>query len=169
MVCGRRAAGAGQFFVKSGLAAEQTAGRFAYGLIIKNLIMKTALVTGANKGIGLETARILAQNGYAVYIGCRNPENGLAAAAQLKADGLSNVESIQLDVTDQASVDAARGGDRGKVGRAGCAGEQCRYLGRVPAIGAGRNPRKVQDGVRDQRVRGGAGYAGVHRSSEEVA
>ena len=70
--------------------------------------MKTALVTGANKGIGLETARILAQNGYAVYIGCRNPENGLTAAAQLKADGLSNVEAIQLDVNDQASVDAAR-------------------------------------------------------------
>ena len=70
--------------------------------------MKTALVTGANKGIGLETARILAQNGFIVYIGCRNLENGLTAAAQLKADGLSNVEAVHLDVTDQASVDAAR-------------------------------------------------------------
>ncbi len=70
--------------------------------------MKTALVTGANKGIGLETARVLAQNGFAVYLGCRNLENGLAAAAQLKADGHANVEAIQLDVTDQASVDAAR-------------------------------------------------------------
>ena len=69
--------------------------------------MKTALVTGANKGIGLETARVLAQNGFAVYLGCRNLESGSAAAAQLRDDGLGNVEAVQLDVTDQASVDAA--------------------------------------------------------------
>ena len=78
--------------------------------------MKTALVTGANKGIGLETARVLGQNGFTVYLGCRNLESGQAAAAQLAADGLPNVEAVQLDVTDQASVDAARAEIGAKAG-----------------------------------------------------
>jgi NAD(P)-dependent dehydrogenase (short-subunit alcohol dehydrogenase family) len=70
--------------------------------------MKSALVTGANKGIGLEVAKQLAQNGFFVYIGSRSLERGLAAVEKLKAEGLDNVEAIQLDVTDQESVDAAR-------------------------------------------------------------
>ncbi|MCF6401346.1 SDR family oxidoreductase [Chitinophaga filiformis] len=70
--------------------------------------MKSALVTGANKGIGFEVAKILAQQGFFVYLGSRNSENGSVAAEKLKAEGLGNIESIQLDVTDQQSVDAAR-------------------------------------------------------------
>ncbi len=70
--------------------------------------MKTALVTGANKGIGFETAKILAQNGFFVYLGSRTLENGQSAADSLKAEGLNNVEAIRLDVTNQDSVDAAR-------------------------------------------------------------
>lgn len=64
--------------------------------------MKSALVTGANKGIGLEVAKLLSQQGYYVYMGTRDLEKGKAAAATL-----SNVEAIQLDVTDPASVQAA--------------------------------------------------------------
>jgi NAD(P)-dependent dehydrogenase (short-subunit alcohol dehydrogenase family) len=70
--------------------------------------MKTALVTGANKGIGFETAKQLAHKGFFVYLGCRNPANGLSAVEKLKAEGLSHIEAVQLDVTSQASVDAAR-------------------------------------------------------------
>ncbi len=70
--------------------------------------MKSVFITGANKSIGFETARQLLQKGYFVYLGSRNLENGLAAAAKLKAEGLSNVEAIQIDVTDQDSVNAAR-------------------------------------------------------------
>lgn len=70
--------------------------------------MKTALITGANKGIGLEVARQLAQKGYHVYMGSRNLKNGLEAVEKLKAEGLENAEAIQLDVTDQQSVDNAR-------------------------------------------------------------
>jgi len=70
--------------------------------------MKTALVTGANKGIGLEVARQLAQNGFFVYLGSRSLESGSAAIEKLKADGISNIEAVQLDVTDQDSVNAAR-------------------------------------------------------------
>jgi NAD(P)-dependent dehydrogenase (short-subunit alcohol dehydrogenase family) len=70
--------------------------------------MKSALVTGANKSIGFEAARQLAQKGVYVYLGSRNLENGIAAVNKLKAEGLSNVEAIQLDITDDASVKNAR-------------------------------------------------------------
>ncbi|XZF14079.1 SDR family oxidoreductase [Chitinophagaceae bacterium MMS25-I14] len=70
--------------------------------------MKSAFVTGANKGIGFETARQLLQQGYYVYLGSRQIDKGREAAAQLKAEGLNNAEAIQIDVSSQASVDAAR-------------------------------------------------------------
>lgn len=70
--------------------------------------MKTALITGANKSIGFETARQLLQQGYYVYLGSRDPHNGQQAAEQLRAEGLTSVAPIQLDVTDAASVAAAR-------------------------------------------------------------
>ncbi|GHN01650.1 short-chain dehydrogenase [Cytophagales bacterium WSM2-2] len=66
--------------------------------------MKTALVTGANKSIGFEVARQLAQKGVYVYLGSRHLENGIAAVNKLKAEGLRHVEAIQLDITDDESV-----------------------------------------------------------------
>ncbi|SEW45560.1 SDR family oxidoreductase [Chitinophaga arvensicola] len=70
--------------------------------------MKSALVTGANKGIGFEVARILAQQGFFVYLGSRDSSHGLAAVEKLKAEGLTHVLAVQLDVTSQSSVDAAQ-------------------------------------------------------------
>lgn len=70
--------------------------------------MKKALITGANKSIGLETARQLLRAGYYVYLGSRDLEKGQQAVAQLHAEGLTQVEPVQLDVTDGASVQAAR-------------------------------------------------------------
>jgi NAD(P)-dependent dehydrogenase (short-subunit alcohol dehydrogenase family) len=67
---------------------------------------KLALVTGANKGIGFETARQLAKADVQVVIGARDAEKGAAAAAKLKSEGLS-VEAIRLDVNDAASIAAA--------------------------------------------------------------
>src|SRR5690606_18410813 len=70
--------------------------------------MKSAFITGANKGIGFETAKQLLQEGVHVYIGSRNLENGLQAVEKLKAEGLTNAEAIQIDVTDDGSVKNAR-------------------------------------------------------------
>jgi NAD(P)-dependent dehydrogenase (short-subunit alcohol dehydrogenase family) len=70
--------------------------------------MKKALITGANKSIGFETVRQLLQKGYFVYLGSRNLENGLEAVEKLKAEGLNEVEAIQIDVSDDESVKAAR-------------------------------------------------------------
>lgn len=70
--------------------------------------MKTALITGANKSIGFETARQLLQQGYYVYLGSRDLQKGQQAVDQLKADGLDQVEPIEIDVTDAHSVKSAR-------------------------------------------------------------
>jgi len=70
--------------------------------------MKKALITGANKSIGFETARQLLQNGYFVFLGSRNLDNGLRAVEKLKAEGFTNVEVVQLDVTNDESVKMAR-------------------------------------------------------------
>ena len=70
--------------------------------------MKTALITGANKSIGFEAARLLLQQGFHVYIGSRNLASGQEAVEKLRAEGLPEAEAVQLDVTDEASVRAAR-------------------------------------------------------------
>ncbi|MDT7628971.1 MAG: hypothetical protein QOI50_901 [Pseudonocardiales bacterium] len=63
--------------------------------------MTATLVTGANKGLGFETARRLIADGHTVYLGSRDAERGRRAAEQLGA------RAVQLDVTDDASVAAA--------------------------------------------------------------
>lgn len=78
--------------------------------------MKKVLITGANKSIGFETARQLLQKGFYIYLGSRSMEKGLAAIEKLKAEGLNNVEAVQIDVTDTASVQAARAEIGSKTG-----------------------------------------------------
>ncbi|WP_066374258.1 SDR family NAD(P)-dependent oxidoreductase [Herbidospora mongoliensis] len=63
--------------------------------------MTTALITGANKGIGYETARLLAERGVTVVIGARDSRKGEEAAARLGAT------FVELDVTSPATVKAA--------------------------------------------------------------
>jgi len=70
--------------------------------------MKTALITGANKGIGFETARQLAQLGYFVYLGSRDKIKGLDALEKLKALGTNNVDYVEIDVTDIDSIKKAK-------------------------------------------------------------
>ena len=66
----------------------------------------TALVTGANKGIGREIARGLGRLGYRVWVGSRDRGRGEAAVAKLRSEGL-DVRALQIDVADDASVAAA--------------------------------------------------------------
>ena len=70
--------------------------------------MKSVLITGANKSIGFETARQLLQKGYYVYLGSRSLENGQEAVEKLEAEGLGEVEAVQIDVSDSDSIRAAR-------------------------------------------------------------
>ncbi len=67
---------------------------------------RTALITGANRGIGLEIARQLARLGVLTAIGARDKSKGEAACAELVAEGLEPV-AVELDVTNDKSVQAA--------------------------------------------------------------
>ncbi|MCE6991152.1 SDR family NAD(P)-dependent oxidoreductase [Dyadobacter sp. CY323] len=64
---------------------------------------KVALVTGANQGVGFQIAKALAENGYIVYVGSRNLQNGVAAAEKIGY----KAQAIQIDVTDKGSVENA--------------------------------------------------------------
>ena len=67
---------------------------------------RVALITGANKGIGLEIGRQLAAREITALIGARDPERGEEAARGLAADEL-DARFIQIDVTDPSSIDSA--------------------------------------------------------------
>ncbi|MBB6511181.1 NAD(P)-dependent dehydrogenase (short-subunit alcohol dehydrogenase family) [Rhizobium soli] len=64
---------------------------------------KTVLITGANKSIGLETARQLGNKGYSIWLGSRDAARGEEALRLLSAEGVE-ARSIAIDVTDEASV-----------------------------------------------------------------
>lgn len=67
----------------------------------------TVLITGANKGLGRETARRLALQGWNVVLGARDVERGNQALKELADEGLTNVEFLEIDVTSEESVAAA--------------------------------------------------------------
>lgn len=67
--------------------------------------MPIAVVTGANRGLGLETAHSLAKRGYRVWLTGRNPQQAEAAAAKLRAEQL-DVQAASLDVASADSVAA---------------------------------------------------------------
>lgn len=67
---------------------------------------RIALITGANKGIGLEIARQLAQAGVDVIVGGRDAKRTATAIADLAAQGLA-ARSLSIDLLDHASIDAA--------------------------------------------------------------
>ena len=68
---------------------------------------KVALITGANKGIGLETARQLGKLGITVLVGARDLARGEAAAAELKKDGV-DARAVKLDVDNPSDYEAVR-------------------------------------------------------------
>ena len=75
-----------------------------------------ALVTGANKGVGLATARQLAERGLTVLLGSRDAGRGVKSASELAAAGITT-RPIQIDVTDDTSVQRAAEFIDGEYGR----------------------------------------------------
>jgi NAD(P)-dependent dehydrogenase (short-subunit alcohol dehydrogenase family) len=67
---------------------------------------RVAFITGANKGLGFETARQLGQLGIKIIMGSRNEQRGQEAAGTLAAEGI-DARCIVVDVTDQTTIDAA--------------------------------------------------------------
>ena len=71
-----------------------------------DMSQQVALVTGSNRGIGFEIAKQLSMNKIEVIITSRNPANGDAAVRKLARDGVTKVVSMELDVSDQLSVES---------------------------------------------------------------
>ena len=70
--------------------------------------MRSVLITGANRSIGLETAKQLSQKGLFVYLGSRNLEKGNAIVASLNENGSHNIKAIEIDVTKPATILSAK-------------------------------------------------------------
>jgi NAD(P)-dependent dehydrogenase (short-subunit alcohol dehydrogenase family) len=68
---------------------------------------RTALITGANRGIGQQVARVLAAEGWDVLVGARDAQKGDTAAARLRKETGGRLKGVELDVTSDASVSAA--------------------------------------------------------------
>ncbi|WP_432711874.1 SDR family NAD(P)-dependent oxidoreductase [Pedobacter sp.] len=70
--------------------------------------MKSVLITGANKGIGLETAKQLSKKGLFIYLGSRDIEKGNAIAKELSENGYPNIKAIEIDVTKPETILSAK-------------------------------------------------------------
>ncbi|MGI9653159.1 SDR family NAD(P)-dependent oxidoreductase [Chryseobacterium sp. RLHN22] len=66
--------------------------------------MQTVLITGANRSIGLETAKQLSEKGLFVYLGSRNLARGEKVVKELNQEGFQNIKAIEIDVTDPESI-----------------------------------------------------------------
>jgi len=95
---------------------------------------QTVLITGANKGIGLETARKLAKAGYHVFLGCRDKGKGEQAIEMLHTEGLIDVELIEIDVTNEESVVRAHKQIAQQAGKLDVLVNNAGILGLVPQL-----------------------------------
>ncbi|MBY5991377.1 SDR family oxidoreductase [Ferrimonas balearica] len=96
--------------------------------------MNTVLITGANRGLGLEFVRQYAKRGWQVLACCRAPEQ--AEALQALANDLGGIEPMALDVTDESAINSLAASLKGRaidhlILNAGVLGERCATLGEM--------------------------------------
>lgn len=70
--------------------------------------MTTALITGANRSIGLETVKQLSQKGLFIYLGSRDLSKGETVVKDLNEKGFQNIKAIQIDSTKPETILAAK-------------------------------------------------------------
>uniref|UniRef100_A0ACD5V027 Uncharacterized protein n=1 Tax=Avena sativa TaxID=4498 RepID=A0ACD5V027_AVESA len=121
------------------------------GSFISSSEQRVAVVTGANKGIGLEICRQLASNGVIVILTARNEKRGAAAVDALREFGLSDVVFHQLDVRGPSS--AARLADfvRDKFGKLDILVNNAAILGVMTVDIGGPEPAPIQEAVASEK------------------
>jgi NAD(P)-dependent dehydrogenase (short-subunit alcohol dehydrogenase family) len=79
--------------------------------------MKSVLITGANRSIGLETAKQLSKKGLFVYLGTRDFEKGMAVVKELNENGFHNIKPIEIDVTNVDTILSAKNSIESEQGK----------------------------------------------------
>jgi NAD(P)-dependent dehydrogenase (short-subunit alcohol dehydrogenase family) len=107
--------------------------------------MNSALITGANRSIGLEIAKQLSQKGLFVYLGSRNLENGETVVKELNEQGFQNIKAIEIDVTNPESISKARDIVENEQGKLDILINNAGILGPVPQTAAEASIKDIQN------------------------
>jgi NAD(P)-dependent dehydrogenase (short-subunit alcohol dehydrogenase family) len=70
--------------------------------------MELALITGATRGIGLETVKQLSKRGLFIYLGSRNLEKGETLVKEFGRNGFQNIKAIEIDITNPVTIMSAK-------------------------------------------------------------
>lgn len=107
--------------------------------------MKSVLITGANRSIGLEIVKQLSKKRLFVYLGSRNLEKGEKIVAELTQNGFENIKAIQIDVTNQESVSAAKNSIEKEQGKLDILINNAGVLGAMPQNSSTTSIENIQE------------------------
>lgn len=107
--------------------------------------MNSALITGANRSIGLEIAKQLSKKGLSVYLGSRNLENGETVVKELTEQGFQNIKAIEIDVTNPDSIEKAKNIVENEQGKLDILINNAGILGPVPQTAAEASIKDIQN------------------------
>jgi NAD(P)-dependent dehydrogenase (short-subunit alcohol dehydrogenase family) len=107
--------------------------------------MNSVLITGANRSIGLETAKQLSAKGLFVYLGSRDLEKGEAVVKKLNDEGFQHIKAIEIDVTNPDSIAAAKNTIEKEQGKLDILINNAGILGTNPQTASNASIKDIQE------------------------